>query len=91
MSELFEETDRLETIPMPDGEVYYLNNLDLGAILMQILHQLIADVPWRQENILVWGKMYLQPRLVAWYGDRGSRLHLFRDHTDSFAMDRSVT
>ena len=30
MSGLFEKTDRLETIPMPDAEVYYLSNLHLG-------------------------------------------------------------
>jgi alkylated DNA repair dioxygenase AlkB len=72
MSELFEKMDRLETIRMPDGEVYYLNNFELGRAPDAILHQLIADVPWRQENILVWGKVYRQPRLTAWYGDNGS-------------------
>jgi len=72
MSSLLEATDRLERIPIADGEVYYLSKLDLGSDDYRIFDQLIADVPWRQERILVWGKMYLQPRLVAWYGDRGS-------------------
>jgi alkylated DNA repair dioxygenase AlkB len=72
MSGLFEETDRLVRIPMPDGEVYYLSELKLGRDPDSVLRQLIADVTWRQDNILVWGKMYSQPRLVAWYGDPGS-------------------
>jgi alkylated DNA repair dioxygenase AlkB len=72
MSSLLQATDRLERIPIADGEVYYLSKLELGRDDDAVLDQLTADVPWRQESILVWGKMYLQPRLVAWYGDRGS-------------------
>ncbi len=72
MSDLFAGTARLERIPMSDAEVYYLHHLDLGCQRDAFLHRLIADVPWRQENILVWHKVYAQPRLIAWYGDRGS-------------------
>lgn len=72
MSSLFEETDRLVRIPIADGEVYYLSELRLGRNAVSILRQLIADVVWRQDKIVVWGRMYSQPRLVAWYGDRGS-------------------
>ncbi len=32
---------------------------------------LIAQVPWRAENVVVWGKTFPQPRLIAWYGDEG--------------------
>ena len=69
MSGLFEQTDRLETIPLPDGEVYYLGNLHLRRDPDAILRQLITEIPWRQERIVVWGKLYAQPRLTAWYGD----------------------
>jgi alkylated DNA repair dioxygenase AlkB len=72
MPDLFEATDRLERIPIADGEVYYVSDLNLGRAADALLRQLIAEIPWRQENILVWGKLYSQPRLVAWYGDRGS-------------------
>jgi alkylated DNA repair dioxygenase AlkB len=72
MSGLFAGTNRLENIPLPDAEVYYLSELDLGRPHDDVLHQLIAEVAWRQENILVWGKTYPQPRLTAWYGDPGS-------------------
>jgi len=33
------------------------------------MEELIATVPWRAENVVVWGKTYPQPRLIAWYGD----------------------
>ncbi len=33
------------------------------------LHKLIEKTPWRQEEITVWGKTHLQPRLSAWYSD----------------------
>ncbi len=56
---------------MPDAEVYYLRNLELARSHHEILRQLIADTPWRHENVLVWAKEYRQPRLTAWYGDRG--------------------
>ena len=72
MPGLFETIDRLERIPIANGEVYYVSDLDLGRAPDTILRQLIAEIPWRQENILVWGKLYSQPRLVAWYGDSGS-------------------
>jgi alkylated DNA repair dioxygenase AlkB len=72
MPDLFEATDRLERIPIADGEAYYLRDLKLGHDVDAVLNQLIAEIPWRQDNILVWGKLYSQPRLVAWYGDRGS-------------------
>jgi alkylated DNA repair dioxygenase AlkB len=37
------------------------------------LARLIAETPWRQDEVQVWGKTHLQPRLHAWYGDEGMR------------------
>ena len=72
MSGLLAAADRLERIPMLDAEVYYLGDLALGRERDEILQRLIADTEWRQDTIVVWGKTYQQPRLVAWYGDSGS-------------------
>ncbi len=30
---------------------------------------LVAETAWRQESVRVFGKLYPQPRLVAWHGD----------------------
>ena len=71
MADLFSAADHFQMVPMPDAEVYYLRNLELAHSHDQILRKLIADTPWRQENVLVWAKQYRQPRLTAWYGDPG--------------------
>lgn len=61
----------LERIPMLDAEVYYLRELPLAQTAKAVMNQLIDEVPWRAENIVVWGKTFPQPRLTAWYGDNG--------------------
>lgn len=33
------------------------------------MHHLVDETPWRAEKIVVWGKTFPQPRLIAWYGD----------------------
>lgn len=34
-----------------------------------LLTHLLCEVPWRQQNITLFGKVHPQPRLEAWYGD----------------------
>jgi alkylated DNA repair dioxygenase AlkB len=58
-------------MPLPGAEVYYQSSIDLGFPADIILNRLIDEVPWRQEDVNVWGKTFKQPRLVAWYGDEG--------------------
>jgi len=73
MPDLFTSTtNHLQPIQIPDADIYYLPNLDLRLTPDEILHHLIANTPWRQDEITVWNKRYAQPRLVAWYGDPGS-------------------
>ena len=69
--DLFPAQTTLERIPMQDAEVYYLRELFLAQTAEAIMNQLINEVRWRAENIVVWGKTYPQPRLTAWYGDNG--------------------
>jgi len=58
-------------LDLPDAEVQYFESVDLGITHDDLLEQLIAEVPWEQRTITVWGKTYPQPRLIAWYGDPG--------------------
>ena len=60
-------------LPIEDGELRWWPAIDLGGDNRDILRQLIDDCAWRQEQITVYGKPYLQPRLSAWYGDLGYR------------------
>jgi alkylated DNA repair dioxygenase AlkB len=72
IDELFPKQTTLEPIPMQDAEVYFLRELPLAQTAEAVMKQLIDEVPWRAENIVVWGKTYPQPRLTAWYGDSGA-------------------
>jgi len=71
IDDLFRGHTTLERIPMQDAEIYYLRELPLAQTAEGLMTQLIDEVPWRAENIVVWGKTFLQPRLTAWYGDNG--------------------
>jgi alkylated DNA repair dioxygenase AlkB len=62
----------LERIPMQDAEVYYLRALPLAHSADAVMKELIEEVPWRAENVVVCGKTYPQPRLTAWYGDNNA-------------------
>ena len=69
--DLFSNSYRLEQVPLPGAEIYYQSHFDLGLSPTDLLEHLIDSVPWRQEDVKVWGKTFKQPRLVAWYGDEG--------------------
>lgn len=56
---------------LPDADVSYTGHFALPEKPHLLLDHLRALVPWRQEEVVVWGKRHQQPRLVAWYGDPG--------------------
>ncbi|MBN7796865.1 alpha-ketoglutarate-dependent dioxygenase AlkB family protein [Parahaliea mediterranea] len=62
-----------ERLPLPDADLLLLRRIALSASPDALAERLIADTPWRRESITLWGKTRLQPRLLAWYGDPGSR------------------
>jgi len=68
---LFSAHTGLEHMLLPDAELYYLHHLPLAEPPHIVMGRLINEVPWRAENIFVWGRTYPQPRLIAWYGDAG--------------------
>jgi alkylated DNA repair dioxygenase AlkB len=70
--DLFEPSGAFERVRMPDADVLYLPHLDLGEPATQILRRLIAEVEWRSEEVVMWGRKVRQPRLTAWYGDAGA-------------------
>jgi alkylated DNA repair dioxygenase AlkB len=70
-ADLFSRSEKVEKIPMSDAEVYLLRYLPLGRPADAMMKELITEIPWRAEKIVVWGKAFLQPRLIAWYGEEG--------------------
>ncbi len=65
--DLFSANDTLTPIPIDDGELYFLERLQVPP--GDILARLIAETDWRAESITLWGKQHPQPRLTAWYGE----------------------
>ncbi len=72
MAELFPSAGP-ERIELPDAELRFWPDCDLGLdpeLLFEELHESLA---WREESIFLFGRSVLQPRLLAWYGDEGTR------------------
>lgn len=70
-SDLFAATDCFELLPMSDADVRLWRGFPLPQAPDVLLDALIAQTPWRSETITLWGRDYVQPRLVAWHGDPG--------------------
>jgi len=69
--DLFGADAELQRLPMQDAEVIFSPNIPLPIDPQTLLMRFVGDVPWRSEKVTVWGKKYDQPRLIAWYGDKG--------------------
>ena len=67
--DLFDTSDTLTPIPIEDGALALMARLPLPHTNEAILARLLAETPWRQDSIVLFGKRHLQPRLTAWYGD----------------------
>ena len=65
-------------LPLPDAELLLWRQCPLPAAPEALLERLVAETPWRSETITLWGQTYPQPRLLAWYGDPGSRYRYSR-------------
>ena len=59
----------INRLPLADADLLLWQRVDLGRPYDVLLQTIIDDTAWRQEEITVYGKPYLQPRLSAWYGD----------------------
>jgi alkylated DNA repair dioxygenase AlkB len=67
--DLFTPSKILTPIPVPDGVLSFLAQLDLSLSNDEVLARLIAETAWRSESITLWGRQFLQPRLSAWHGE----------------------
>lgn len=78
MSDLF-NTESGERLQVPDADINLWRHINFNIDEQRLLQRLIEETPWAEEDIVFWGKVYKQPRLIAWYGDysysySGSRL-----------------
>ncbi|RZS93115.1 alpha-ketoglutarate-dependent dioxygenase AlkB family protein [Aquimarina brevivitae] len=65
---LFED-DNPKNLNLPDAEVAYYPNLIAPGQALNYYNTLLKEVPWQQDDIKVFGKVYSQPRLTALYGN----------------------
>src|ERR1700744_3515719 len=71
-ADLFAPATAFKCIPMLDADVSYMEHLSLSQPATQVLQRLIAEIPWRSEEVVMWGRRMPQPRLTAWFGDPGA-------------------
>ncbi len=56
---------------LPDADISYYPNFFDTDKADTIFKELLNKTPWQQDNITVYGKNHLQPRLTALYGNEG--------------------
>ncbi|MEP1470428.1 MAG: alpha-ketoglutarate-dependent dioxygenase AlkB [Halieaceae bacterium] len=61
-----------QTLTLPDSQLVFYPAIELGQSPEVLLTSLLKETPWSQEDITVFGKTHPQPRLLAWYGDKGA-------------------
>ena len=57
------------SIELPQAELLYLPHWVDGLTADRWLQALIAETPWTQPQVRIYGRSFAVPRLVAWYGD----------------------
>lgn len=69
--DLFASPTEGEPIELADAQLVFFRQIIFPYSHTQLLAALIAQVPWAEEAIILYGKRCIQPRLIAWYGDAG--------------------
>ena len=69
MGDLFSLEGVPERLPLEGAEVVFYRSFFSEDESRVFFASLVEDTPWRQEEIVIWGKKVRQPRLTAWYGD----------------------
>ena len=72
MNSLF--TSQTISLNLPDGDVIYTPNFIEIEESNTIFNTLLKETPWQHDEIVVFGKKHLQPRLTALYGDKKTSL-----------------
>ncbi|PKB17509.1 alpha-ketoglutarate-dependent dioxygenase AlkB [Flavobacterium sp. 5] len=56
---------------LPDAEIIYFPSFLSEEEVNSLFYELQKNIPWQQDEITVYGKKHLQPRLTALYGNEG--------------------
>ena len=69
-SDTYEDSSSLEKISFAGGDLLFMNNFLPQVTALELYQSLKAKIAWRQEEVFVYGKKHLVPRLTAWYGEK---------------------
>jgi len=58
-------------LDLPDAAIIYYPHFFDKKEADAIFEQLTTEIPWQQDDIRVFGKIHLQPRLTALFGNEG--------------------
>lgn len=62
----------LEHQIIQDGELFVARRFILPDKANEYFQRLLNNIQWKQEEIVVFGKKHLEPRLSAWYANQGT-------------------
>ncbi len=65
--------ERCENLIPHHGEAFYYPEFFCKEESGELFTGLLNNIPWKQEPIKIFGKEIMQPRLTAWYADKGVR------------------
>ena len=77
----------LTHVDMFDADVSLLEHLPISAPDEAIFQAPLHDIDWLHQEVTVYGRRHLQPRLTARYADPG-KVFLFGGHDARGALDR---
>ncbi|MGJ4786784.1 alpha-ketoglutarate-dependent dioxygenase AlkB family protein [Leptospira koniambonensis] len=66
--ELF-ESERLRNLLPYDGTVTYYGTIVARDLSDSLLKILLQDIPWKNDEAIIYGKHIITKRKVAWFGD----------------------
>jgi alkylated DNA repair dioxygenase AlkB len=58
-------------LTIPDAEILLYEGSSSPLMGSNHFPALLREIPWRQEAITLFGKTYVQPRLIAFHGEQG--------------------
>jgi alkylated DNA repair dioxygenase AlkB len=71
-SEIINDESSLERHLIQDGELQIARRFIFSDKANAYFQLLLHNIQWKQEEIVVFGKKHLEPRLTAWYADEGT-------------------
>ena len=83
-------------LTIPDAGIFLIEGADSPLHGTSFFDRLLAELPWRSETITLFGKTYVQPRMLEFFGDQGvaytysKKLYKAREWTPSLIELRAV-